>query len=659
MINMKQTSDAAPGSEQAPEQAPKLDGIIPSASTELSVRRLPKQGLRRKLWLVLALTMLVQAGATAGALALLQGPWRQSHRFDHAQALADLTASEVSKHQIIQHNPIAQRALDRLVNSESVRSAQVVAHDGRVLLSSGDPAPADELRSETFTASLGDPDDIAEGDGPPPASVVLTVEDFATQRALLDGAIALGAGLLFSSLIALPMACVRIRRWTGGLRELQTAIRRLALDTPLQPVQISGDHEVAYLSVAFNDMAARLSASRRELVATNQSLERRVVERTEELHTTNKVLERQNVKLEELTNTAMRFTDDVAHEFRTPLSVIGEFATIIIDGFGGEVTEQQNEYLRFIANASDDLARLVDDFLDSSKLRSRSLRTERSAHKAEEILDSVWPMIQSRSSGAEVTVERIIDPDTPLLYVDAEKTGRALINLAVNAFKFSGKGTTVTIRASKTNEGDIRISVTDQGPGLTPDEVGRLFERFKQTCSGVRSNVKGFGIGLNIVRELVEINFGRVIVESTPGEGSTFSMILPSDDPERIVEMFLASAAGRSPDRAIGIMELVRTGAQEGAEEFSAFLSGVLYPMDLQFPSADGESTLLVGQTLDVDAWSSRIHTDYNILRNELQDTRLGIIRSKDAETRYISQAKDRILERLPANSPALNARAA
>lgn len=651
--------NSSPDAAQEPAQAPKLDGIVSSASSELSIRRLPRQGLRRKLWIVLALTMLVQAGATAGALALLQSPWRQTHRFDHAQALADMTANEVGQHQIIEHNPIAQRAIDRLVATESVRTIEVVAPDGRVLLSSGDPAPVDDLRAETFTAPLSQAEPTDDSETPPGARVVLTVEDFGAQRALLDGAIALGAGLLFSSLIALPLACVRIRRWTGGMRELQTAIRRLALDAPLQPVKITGDHEVAYLSVAFNDMASRLAASRRELVATNQSLERRVVERTEELHTTNKVLERQNVKLEELTNTAMRFTDDVAHEFRTPLSVIGEFATIIIDGFGGEVTEQQNEYLRFIANASDDLARLVDDFLDSSKLRSRSLRTERSSHRVGDVLDSVWPMIESRSSGAEVTVERIIDPDMPLLFVDAEKTGRALINLAVNAFKFSGKGTTVTIRASKTSDGDVRISVTDQGPGLTPDEVGRLFERFKQTCTGVRSSVKGFGIGLNIVRELVEINFGRVVVESTPGEGSTFSMILPPDDHERIIEMFLASAAGRSPDRAIGIMELVRTGAQEGAEDFSAFLAGVLYPMDLQFPSADGESTLLVGQTLDVEAWSTRIHADYNTLREELQDTRLGIIRSKDAETRFISQAKARILERMPAGAPAREARAA
>src|SRR5690606_6329199 len=138
--------------------------------------------------------------------------------------------------------------------------------------------------------------------------------------------------------------------------ELHTAIRRLALDCPITPVAVAGNDEIAYLSVAFNDMAGKLSANRRALLAANAQLEERVAQRTRELDEANRMLQRQNTKLAEVTETALRFTDDVAHEFRTPLTVISECASATVDGLAGPVTDAQTELLTFVMNASGELS---------------------------------------------------------------------------------------------------------------------------------------------------------------------------------------------------------------------------------------------------------------------------------------------------------------
>jgi signal transduction histidine kinase len=470
--------------------------------------------------------------------------------------------------------------------------------------------------------------------------LVLAVRDLCAGRALVDGASALAIGLLAALVIPLPLALRRFRRWTMGLHHLHTGIRRLALESNLEPVPVGGDDEVAYLSLAFNDMAAKLTANKRELVKANQTLERRVAERTEELHAANATLEKQNEKLEELTETALRFTDDVAHEFRTPLAVIMEFASIISDGIGGDVTEQQAGYLQYISDASTDLSRLVDDFLDSSKLRARSLRVDRRPHEVEGILDAVWPALEARAASAGVSLERRCEPDLPSVYADAEKAGRTLMNLAVNAFKFSGEGSTVTIDVGSAGGGAVAFRVTDQGPGLSEDELATLFERFRQTSSGRRSSAKGFGLGLSIVQELVALNLGTVTVDSVLGEGSTFGFTVPTHDPEAIVDMQLAGIRARSPEGAVGLLR-VSAGAEVADEALAAYLGSHSYPLDVQFPLPQG--VLLVGATGSAEAWGDRL-----VGECDATDGRSGIaLRVEEAVTCTPDQARERVLSSL------------
>jgi signal transduction histidine kinase len=348
---------------------------------------------------------------------------------------------------------------------------------------------------------------------------------------------------------------------------------------------------------------------RHKLEHTNRELARR-------LRLANDTLKRKNVILGEMTETAHRFVDDVAHEFRTPLTVITEFASILSDGIGGEVTEQQAEYLQFITRASRDLAHLIDDFLDSSKLRAGTLRVERREHAIVDLLDSIWPMIESRAGDKDILVERKLEGDLPTVFVDADKVRRSIINLVINAIKFSKPGGTVAIAARSVDPGRVEIGVTDRGPGLCEEEMQQLFERFRQGGESGRISAKGFGLGLNIVKELVAINLGEVSVSSTLGEGSTFSFTMPSCDVRHVLDSFTQRTMEQTPSATIAVLCARRVSPKADLDELRSFVANVCYPTDVQFSGTDERSVIIAGETTEPDRWVHRLlrHDERNTM---------------------------------------------
>lgn len=643
----------------APQSCPsRVNSLEPYSEQDLSLGLLPRKRMYRRLVRFLQMTVFTQVVVSAVVLLALQGPWRGIHSPDHGQSLVALTVERLRNQPFLVHHPTIQKDLDELAALPSVVFSVVVDGDGRMLMSGGDanPDPKVPRLSESshrsykvgmrrhvniarnlvvFESRM--PDELGNS-----RYLLVGVRDLGAQRAVLDGVVALLIGTLAASLISVPFAIARFRWWTKGLHDLHAAIRRLTLGAPLEPVAVGGDNEVAYLSIAFNDMAGRLNASQRELVLANRSLERRVAERTEELRIANARLERQNVQLGELSESALRFTDDVAHEFRTPLAVIMEFASIMSDGIGGEISEEQSGYLDFIAAASRDLAGMVDDFLDSGKLRARCLPVHRCAQHVDQIIDAIWPMLQTRAAHAGVELYRDIDPDTPVVYVDGKMVGRAIVNLVVNAIKFSPEDARVTIKARSEGLG-VRVSVIDQGPGLTEVEVNALFSRFKQTSSGRDSTSKGFGLGLNIVKELITINLGEVGVQSATGKGSIFSFTLPPDDPEVIIDMFLHRLRTLASNSRIGVIRVGRETRGPSDERLIRFLTSVIQPLDIRISLLDERSQLLVGETRDLEAWCNRLRraaTDSHLLQ---EDDR-GLIVIEEAVLCTLDDAKEVIL---------------
>ncbi|HVR67945.1 MAG TPA: ATP-binding protein [Verrucomicrobiae bacterium] len=266
------------------------------------------------------------------------------------------------------------------------------------------------------------------------------------------------------------------------------------------------------------------------------------------LSVANGLLTMTNERLAKMYDDAHQFVDDVAHEFRTPLTVIREFAAIMNEGLVGDLTDDQRHYLRVICARVDDLNGLVNDMLDLSRLEAGLISAARRECAVQEIVERVETVLTRRAAASRVEFKLEIDEGLPSLYCDAEKIGRVLVNLAINAFKYGGDkgGVTLWMRHMPATS-QVMMGVTDNGPGIPQDKLEMIFERFKQ-AGRLRDTAKGFGLGLNIVRELVDLNLGDVAVQSSLGKGSTFSFTVPIFDHAGIVSLFADKLARERSD---------------------------------------------------------------------------------------------------------------
>ncbi len=281
---------------------------------------------------------------------------------------------------------------------------------------------------------------------------------------------------------------------------------------------------------------SRAQFVRRKMVAKNRQL-------LEELQLAKARLEGQNRHLAKMYEAAHQFVDHVSHEFRTPLTVIREFASIINDGLAGDTTREQREYAEIIIGRVGDLANLIDDMLDISKLEAGMLGIRRQDCRVEEIIERVREMLTLRAASSRAQLTISVPPDIPPVYCDPEKAGRVLINLVTNALKFSGdEGRIgVAVRADAA-AGEAIIDVTDNGPGIAPETVKSLFQRFRQVAGTARAGIKGFGLGLSIAKELAQLNLGELSVTSQVGQGSTFSFSVPYASRRELIARYLARA---------------------------------------------------------------------------------------------------------------------
>ncbi|MBI3469450.1 MAG: hybrid sensor histidine kinase/response regulator [Planctomycetes bacterium] len=313
------------------------------------------------------------------------------------------------------------------------------------------------------------------------------------------------------------------------------------------------------------------------------------------------LLERKNRRLDKLCKTARRFVDDVSHEFRTPLTVIKEYVSLMRDGLVGPITAEQAQFLNVVMDRSDDLNRMVDDMLDVSKLRAGLLAVRRSACRVTTLMERVRRSLELKAGVKGVSLEMSVEPNLPEVYCDSDKIEHVIINLGVNAVKYCGEPGRVSIWAKPgATESEVLMGVTDNGPGISSRDQRRIFRRFRQLKRATRDSTKGFGLGLSIAKELVDLNFGRISLDSRSGVGSTFSFTLPVAQPTEVVRRYLSRLrCSRSGEPPLTFMtaETQEWADQEGGDALDSFLSYLMRPMDLLF-------------RLDVGHWAMLLPTD-------------------------------------------------
>ena len=239
-----------------------------------------------------------------------------------------------------------------------------------------------------------------------------------------------------------------------------------------------------------------------------------------------------NAALERVNHLKSQFLATVTHELRTPLHSIISYGALILEGFvEGELTAEQEEHIQFIVRRAEDLTRLVDDMLDLSKIEADRLEVKAESISLEsnltEVVNQLKPMANNK--GLYLTLE--IDKALPMALADSHRLRQVVINMVSNALKFTEKGG-VTIRCVLLERYDmLHISVHDTGIGISPAALDYIFEAFRQADGSTTRRFGGTGLGLTIARKLIELQGGEVVVESTVGQGSTFSFTLPVAPP--------------------------------------------------------------------------------------------------------------------------------
>jgi signal transduction histidine kinase len=219
------------------------------------------------------------------------------------------------------------------------------------------------------------------------------------------------------------------------------------------------------------------------------------------------------------------FVSNVSHELRTPLASIRVFAEFLRLGRVRE-REKVSEYGEYIETESRRLTQLINNILDFSRIESgrKTYQFER-ANAQDLVLDSLKTFeVQLAQHGFRVVFEAPERPLPPVI-IDADAISRAFLNLLDNAMKYSGDSREIKVRLSKRDE-YVTISVTDHGIGISREERDKIFEKFYRVSTGLVHDVKGSGLGLSIVRHIVEAHRGLLTLNSRPGAGSTFTIYL-------------------------------------------------------------------------------------------------------------------------------------
>ncbi len=224
------------------------------------------------------------------------------------------------------------------------------------------------------------------------------------------------------------------------------------------------------------------------------------------------------------------FVATVSHELRTPMTSIKGYVEILLMGAAGKLTEQQDRFLQVVKSNTERLSVLVNDLLDISQLESGKVTLSLQSADLEEIADQAIADLQRRILGSEksVSIEKEVQEKLPHVMGDPERIYRIFDNLLDNAYQYNMPDGRILVRLQKVGD-EIQVDVQDSGLGINPAEKERLFERFFRGQSPLVMGVAGSGLGLSIVNNLVQMQNGRIWVESTgiPGEGSKFSFTLP------------------------------------------------------------------------------------------------------------------------------------
>ncbi len=269
-------------------------------------------------------------------------------------------------------------------------------------------------------------------------------------------------------------------------------------------VNISQKDEIGKLASSFNNMAAMINQKITELEKANEDL----------------------TKMDKLKD---EFLANTSHELKTPIHGIVGLTESLIDGSCGELNSSARHLLSMILQSTRRLSKLVNDIVDFSELKNSNLKLKKISIDLGSMAGSILTMIKPLTNGRNINLINDIKPGKFYVFADEQRLQQILLNLTENAVKFTAEGD-VRISASAVSTGECIVEISDTGIGIPEERQKLIFNSFVQSDGSTARKYGGAGLGLSIVKNLVELHGGAITFKSAPGKGSTFSFTIQSSE---------------------------------------------------------------------------------------------------------------------------------
>ncbi|WP_235579766.1 response regulator [Ramlibacter sp. Leaf400] len=369
-----------------------------------------------------------------------------------------------------------------------------------------------------------------------PASVLLTpiehegrlvgVMELGLLRALQprDRELAAGVGALFG-------ASIESARYRHRLHDALDETQQLNEELQVQQEELrTANEELEEQSRALKESQAHLENQQAELEQTNLQLAEqasRLEVQRDDLRRAQGELEQQASELQRASRYKSEFLANMSHELRTPLNSSLILAKLLADNPEGNLNVEQVQFAQAIYSAGNDLLNLINDILDIAKVEAGKLELRPEVTPVASVAQGLRAMFQPLAARKGLQLELSVAPDVPAtLYTDRQRLEQILRNLLGNALKFTEQGS-VALEVSRRGADALAFEVRDSGVGIEPSQQELIFEAFRQADGTVSRRFGGTGLGLSISRDLARLLGGGITLASTPGEGSTFTLVVP------------------------------------------------------------------------------------------------------------------------------------
>jgi len=496
----------------------------------------PRRRLRTTIARSIALVVVVTLAVTAATLTWLRHRATRTDLEHEARMFATLVAPQVVESAVLFRTTGAhalRRRMDRILDmNPDVVSLEVVDVEGRVVMRAdrkrlttyGEDDDAPEVDAallesvqgfETVSDVISDPEvgramrvvsPVVEEWGRHTYSLVSVFDDRGLAQQLAASLILVGGMLVIGLLLADRVSVVLARSITSGVERLQRGARRIQEGDLEHRVEVRSNDEIQDLAESFNDMADKL----------RQTIER---------------LRDANRELEKLDQTKADLVANVSHELKTPLTALRGYLELLQQGELGALDEPALKAVEVCQRNVLRLTLRIEELVQLSQLEQReweelTMETVSLERVLQTAVETLEPRFTERGIGCGLELA----PGLPPMWASRDQLERVFLNLLDNASKFTERGGSVHVSAARDDrdgrEG-VLIRVADTGVGIAVEEQLRIFDRFYQVDPSVRRRYGGMGLGLSLVRAIVEAHHGVVWVDSDVGHGSAFSVWLP------------------------------------------------------------------------------------------------------------------------------------